>query len=547
MKKKSFLPIAIMLLVLPSILQAQRIGFPDELLTRAEKSLYQETTLSEEVSDFIRVLTENCAFARTETIGTTEGGRPIEIVIFSEPMVASAAQAKESGKPIIYIQGNIHAGEVEGKETCLKIMRDIAFGTRKDLVENQIIIFCPNYNPDGNDQLGENRRSQEGSPLLTGVRPSGEGLDLNREGMKAEAIEVQALLEKVIIPWDPVLFVDLHTDNGSWHGYAVSYAPSYLSAGDPKLTKYTGEEIFPNITQKVTDRSGVPVFWHGYLRMREGEQSSFTAYSHLPRYMVNYMGLRNRMAILSETFAHDRFEKRVLSNYLLVTSILEYTNEHGHEMLDLVLKADEEAINQIKQNTGTLEKGVSYKLDEGGDIIDMMIRETRPVGTATPGRRQRVEGTGKVSWTSNVLHRKNFVPTITSKVPRGYVYPAQLTGVTEKLKQHGIRLVEMEKKTKLKGEQFLISEFKQSEREAYGGHKTVKLEGEFIAGKSTFPKGSIYVDMAQPLAWLIFYLMEPQSDDGLVFWNYMDDYLIKNKVESGKLKYPVLKVYEAMD
>ncbi len=547
MKAKSYLQIVFGLLVCLPVLKAQKIGYPDELLTRAEKSLYQETSLSEDVSSFIRVLTESCSFASSETIGTTKEGRPLEIVIFSEPMLTNAQEAKETGKPVIYIQGNIHAGEVEGKETLLKIMRDIAFGTRKDLIKNQTVIFCPNYNPDGNNRLGNTRRSQEGSPLLTGERASGEGYDLNREGMKAEALELKALLEKVIIPWDPVLFVDLHTDNGSWHGYAVSYAPAYLSAGDPEPTRYTSEELFPVVSKKVNDRSGIPVFWHGYLRMREGQQSTFTAYSHLPRYMVNYMGLRNRMAILSETFAHDRFEKRVLSNYLLVTSILEYTNEHGQEMLDLVMKADEETINQIKHNAGTFEKGVRYERSPVGDTIDMLIRETRPVGPATTGRRQRVEGTGKVSWISNVLHLKDFSPTISSKVPRGYVYPAELTEVTRKLKQHGIKLVELNKKMKLEGDKFHISEFKQSERESYGGHKTVKLEGEFKSGKSTFPKGSIYVDMAQPLAWLAFYLLEPQADDGLVFWNYFDEYLIENKVEKGSLAFPVLKIYRALE
>jgi len=287
MKNKLLLLFFISLLITLPKLPAQKIGYPDELLTRAEKTLYTETSLSAEVSTFIQVLADNCTFARVEQIGSTKEGRPLEIVVMADPMVENAKEARASGKPIIYIQGNIHAGEVEGKETCMKIMRDIAFGTRKDLLDNQIIIFCPNYNPDGNDNLGENRRSQEGSPLLTGVRASGEGYDLNREGMKAEAIEVKALLEKLIIPWDPTLFVDLHTDNGSWHGYAVSYAPAYQTVGHPEPNNYLSENMFPFITKKVRERSGIQVFWHGYLRMREGQQSTFGAYSHLPRYMVN--------------------------------------------------------------------------------------------------------------------------------------------------------------------------------------------------------------------------------------------------------------------
>jgi hypothetical protein len=256
------------------------------------------------------------------------------------------------------------------------------------------------------------------------------------------------------------------------------------------------------------------------------------------------MGLRNRMAILSETFAHDRFEKRVLSNYTLITSILEYTNQHGYEMLDLVNKADAETIAEVKDNAGNIEKGVSYVLSEEGNEIDMLIRETVVEGE---GRGRKIHGTGKLMWTHDVLHRKDFDATITSKVPRGYVFSAELTGVIAKLKQHGVKLIELDKKVKIEGEEFHISKFIQSKRESYGGHKTVKLEGEFKSGKKTYPKGSIYVDMAQPLAGLIFYLLEPQADDGLVFWNYFDDFLMKNNVEKGKLSYPVFKIFKTLN
>lgn len=545
MKKRSLLLAGAVILFFP-LCSAQQIGYPDELITRAEKSLYTETSLSAEVSEFIKVLTANCTFARAETIGGSKEGKPLEIVIMADPMVGSAEEAKKSGKPIIYIQGNIHAGEVEGKEACLSIMRDIAFGTRKDLLDDQILIFCPNYNPDGNDRLGNNRRSQEGSPELTGERASGEGFDLNREGMKQEAIEIKAIMEKVLIPWDPVLYVDLHTDNGSWHGYAVSYAPAYTSVGEVEPTRYTSEELFPWINKKIWDRSGILTFWHGYLRTREGQQSNFTAYSHQPRYMVNYMGLRNRMAILSETFAHDRFEKRILSNYMLVISILEYTNENGREMVDIVKAADEKTVNQVKQYAGKLKKGVRFSLNPEGDTIDMMIREVNILDDGE-GRRRSYEATGKVLWTHDVLHRKDFLASVTSTVPRGYIYPAELTGITEKLKQHGIRYVELDKKAKTEGDVFRISEFNQAERERYPGHKNVSLEGEFISGKKTFQKGSIYVDLAQPLAWLAFYLLEPQSDDGLVFWNYFDDYLISEGVREGPVEYPVMKIFKDLE
>ena len=142
MKFKITLIIALMLLSGSNLLNAQKIGFPDELITKAEKTLYEETSLSDEVSTFIHFLTENCSFARLEQIGTTKEGRPLEIVIMADPMVTNAHEAKATGKPIIYIQGNIHAGEVEGKETVIPYTEASGQDAYRRSVNNQ----WQNYN-----------------------------------------------------------------------------------------------------------------------------------------------------------------------------------------------------------------------------------------------------------------------------------------------------------------------------------------------------------------------------------------------------------------
>ena len=275
---------------------AQSVGYPPELFTQAEKSNYAKTTTSKDVRAFVNKLDELSDLVNVEIIGHSASGQALQLVIMANPAVSSPEEAKKTGKPVVYIQANIHAGEVEGKEASLKLMREIAFENKTYLLDNQIILFCPNYNPDGNDKMAEtNRGNQDGSPLLTGERASGEGFDLNREGIKVEALEAKALVKNVFIRWDPVLFVDQHTDNGSWHGYALNFAPSFHSAGQAGPTLLTKDELLPWVEKNVRDRSSMPLWWHGYLRMRKGQQGSYTAYSHLPRYIANYVGLRNRM------------------------------------------------------------------------------------------------------------------------------------------------------------------------------------------------------------------------------------------------------------
>lgn len=528
------------------ILKSQELNLPPELFSRAEKSLYTETSLDSDVVKFCNAIGRMSKFAHVESFGKTIIGNALMMVVLANPMVTTPAEAVASGKPVIYIEANIHAGEIEGKEASMQLMREICFGPKSSLLENQILIFCPNYNPDGNDKLSATSRgSQDGSPRLTGVRASGEGYDLNREGIKAEALESKALLKNIIVRWDPLLFIDLHTNNGSWHGYALNYAPAFLSAGMPLTTGYISDSLLPAVTRTVLGRSGIPVFFHGYMNMKQGEQTTYSTYSHLPRYLVNYIGLRNRMAILSETFSHDSFEKRVLSNYLFLVSVLEFTSAHSIEMQKIVTDADNETIQLIKEKGGILEKGVEYNIAAAQKPIDLLTRETEEYKDENGRTRRRP--TGRLFWIQNVKHFNHFEPDLLSVVPCGYIFPAELKNVAAKLEEHGIRVTTLSKKTGIEGQQFIITKYSQDSRPSYGSHKMVKAEGQFTTKKIKAEAGSYYVDMRQPLAWLIFYMLEPRSDDGLLLWNYFDDYLLPKGVEKGNVAYPVLKLMKPLE
>lgn len=520
---------------------AQSFMIPEELLSRAERTVYAETSLSSDVVKFCETIGKLSSYAHVGSFGKTKGDKDLMMVILANPKVTSPAEAIASGKPVIYIQGNIHSGEVEGKEASMQLIREICFGPKTGLLENQILIFCPNYNPDGNDKLSATSRpSQEGSPKLTGERSSGEGFDLNREGIKVEALESKALMKNIILKWDPILFVDLHTDDGSWIGYALNYAPAFLSAGMASTTNYVVDSLLPSITTATFKRSGLNIFSHGYMSMRPGQQTTFSTYSHLPRYIVNYMGLRNRMAILSETFSHDSFEKRVLSNYFFLVSVLEYTSKHSGEMMTVVKNADKETVDMITLQGGKFKKGVVYEIAAKKDSIDLLTREVRPY--TDENKRVRSKPTGRLLWIQNVKHFDHFEAKTFSTVPYGYVFPPELKKVADKLEEHGIIVSKLAKKTKLETEQFNITKFTKAPRASYGSHNTVTVEGNFVLKSAVAPSGSYYVDMRQPLAWLIFYMLEPLSDDGLLYWNYFDDYLQPKGVEKGNVPYPVMKL-----
>lgn len=219
------------LIVLPSYLLAQQ-QWPDDLILTPEKSEFVKTSTYAEVMSFLNAIKSKSSNIQVISMGKSLEGKDIPVAVLSNPPIKSAEEASLSGKPVIYIQGNIHAGEVEGKEAVMMLMRDILLGNKKYLLDNQIILFAPIYNTDSNDKMEKGRRpSQEDSPLEVGIRENSQGLDLNRDGIKMEANETNGLFQNIINVWDPQVFVDIHTTNGTWHAWNLTWAPSYHYAG----------------------------------------------------------------------------------------------------------------------------------------------------------------------------------------------------------------------------------------------------------------------------------------------------------------------------
>jgi predicted deacylase len=161
------------------------------------------------------------------------------MAIASDPQVTTPLEAKRLGRPIVYIQAHIHGGEVEGKEAAQALLRDL-YRENSELLKKLVLVVVPIYNIDGNEKWGDgrvNRRSQTG-PAIVGERPNDAGLDLNRDCMKAESPEMQSVLNGVYNPWDPDVVFDLHTTDGTRHGYELTYSPPLHPNTHPGVFEY---------------------------------------------------------------------------------------------------------------------------------------------------------------------------------------------------------------------------------------------------------------------------------------------------------------------
>ena len=516
--------------------------WPAELIITPEKTNYQETSTYADVINFIKALQSKTDLMHLEYMGKSLEGKDIPVVVMADPKVSSPEEAEQSGKPVMYIQGNIHSGEVEGKEILQIMMREILLGDKKYLLKDQIIVFAPIYNTDSNDKMDvQVRRSQEESPQKTGIRANSQGWDLNRDGMKMEALETNAMIQNVILKWDPEIFVDLHTTNGTWHGYSLTWAPSYHSAGEKAPYELTWNEMLPEVTQKVKEEYGVYLGPYGGYSLRQGwPPKALYTYNHHPRYLVNQMGLRNKIGILSEAFAHERLYQRMNSTKAFVTEILEYTNENGKRIAQINESATQSAIQNVLDNAGKKKKGVRFRMIPLEDTFTLRTYNYIPYVTAE-GDTSYIRS-GEIIEVPDVQNYSKFEATVESTIPRGYIIPKEMKAIADHLKKQGVIVSEIESRKEYKGEVFEITKFEKSQRQ-FEGHNMARVEGDFKESTKMANEGDFLVDMAQPLTNLIFYMLEPQSDDGLVTWNFFDEYFEKNGVNEKKVIYPVFKYF----
>ncbi len=465
------------------------------------------------------------------SIGRTNEGRDIPYVIASRPRVATPEEAAKLRRPVVYVQGNIHGGEVEGKEALLALLRDLTSSPVPNALDSVILIAVPIYNADGNDKFAHqelNRGSQNG-PEMVGVRTNAQGLDLNRDYIKAEAPETRASLA-MFGRWKPDVFVDLHATNGSYHGYALTYAPP-LNPASP-LGIYTRDSTMPVLRERMQSRHGIPTFDYGDFISADTLSRGWVTFDSRPRFGTNYYGLRGKISILSEAYSHDPFERRVKSTYAFVSEIL--------SMIGEARRVGPPTFGVPASLRGGIP--VRSRMAAAPDSVAVVAEIVEPTGDSTrtePGVPKGRRRTGRYV-TAKMPVFERFEPTLRVPMPERYVIPAKDTTVVRVLRDHGI-LVRVASNpipgVDLVGNGFvfMIDSVVVAPR-PFQGHREVRLTGRWRGETRKIEAGSFIVDMLQPLSLLAVYLLEPESDDGLVTWNFFD-----SDLRPGGL-YPVFKV-----
>jgi dipeptidyl-peptidase-4 len=511
-----------------------------QLLTTAEKTNYTSTSTYADVMAFTDSLLQQSEHIHMEVMATSPEGREIPLFIMADPMPQSPDDLKNDDRIVIYFQANIHAGEVEGKEATQMLMRDLLKEHDSVLFSKVVLLVCPIFNADGNDKISkENRTNQVGPVNGVGVRYNGQNLDLNRDGMKLETPEVQGLVTQVFNRWDPALSVDCHTTNGSYHEEPVTFVWMMNPNGDRNLINYMRDQLSPKVHKILRDDYKVENIFYGEFLDRLNIDKGWISYASEPRYLVNYVGVRNRFAILNENYVYADFETRVKGCYFLLQSILDYVVQHKDEMKQAIADADSAMFEKFYGPGVADSFAIEYKGVATPEKITIKAFEADTIPGVKGYWRYKKSDRQR---TVTVDYIADYIPTTSVAMPYAYLLAIKDKGVIRNLRMHGVQIEMLEDTSDFEVERFNIENLTPSKR-LNQGHYTNQMDGSFEKVRMTFPSGTLVIRTAQELGNLAAYLLEPQSDDGLLKWNYFDKYLAP-QWGGGFYPYPVYKLIE---
>jgi len=542
--------------------RSARVSGSNAWLTRPERTDYAETSRYDDVMAYMKQMAAVNPQIHLTTYGYTYEGKPLPLAVIGAPG-SSAAEVLATRKTRVYIQANIHAGEVEGKEAVLWLLRSIAKGERNEWFKTTVLLINPIYNADGNDRVNvSNRGSQAGPVGGMGTRENAQGLDLNRDGTKMETAEARSMAS-LLTRYQPHVAMDLHTTDGSSNsGFNMTYETSLNPNNSKAEMSLLRDVLLPEITKAVKARHGSDWFYYGGVS-GTGTERAWRSDAELakPRYTSTYYGVRNILGLLTETYSYASFKTRITETYWFLEESLGFVAKNGQKIRDVVQTANTESI--IGQQFAVRQQLV--KAPELQKIVFAPTVSTR--NPYVPDRPYRLRVDGPV--TSEMLPFFGTTePTETSLVPHVWVIPnaaasggaaagagaagaagrgaggggtptqRMMASVADRLDAHGIKYTVTTVDQPFSGERFKIATNTMVDREYQGSHKARTLTGSWEAMYQLLPEGSLVIAMDQPLARLAFILFDPRSDDGFMWWNILDAVL---GMTPSPAYYPVLR------
>jgi hypothetical protein len=477
--------------------------------------------------------------------GTTPEGRPMLALAVNGNGVFTPQAAARAKLPVTLIQGGIHAGEIDGKDAGFLALREmLEKKLAPGVLDQQVLLFVPVFNVDGHERFAKWNRPNQRGPVEMGWRTTAQNFNLNRDYVKADAPEMQAMLA-LVNAWDPLTYVDLHVTDGAMFQHDVSIQVEPVYSGDPEFRK-AGLALRSNVIQDITKEGSSPQSYYMSFRENDNPASGFVDSVSDPRFSTGYFQLRNRMAMLVETHSWKDYPTRVRITHNSIVSVLNQVAAHGKEWQQAAAAADARAARIAGQPVA-----LTYKTTDKETMVDFNgYAYTRSMSDVSGMLMTHYDESRPQVW--HVPLRDEVVEDLRVKAPgAGYVVPAAFAQlVAAKLVQHGISYRTLDKAVPSATVETFRADKAAFAPNSFESHQRLKVEGAWKPEPRALGKGALFVPIAQPKARLVMAMFEPQAPDSLLAWGefnnaferkeYMEEYVAEDVAREQMAKDPAL-------
>lgn len=493
-----------------------------DFTTHFEKSKFLSTPDYQATVEYFKMLDDNSEYADLFDFGISSQFRELKCLLVTKEdrkiiEFNLSNGFKPTQRPLILIINGIHSGEIEGKDASMILLREILISKEKEyLLDSLSLLIIPIFNVDGHERKSKYNRINQNGPEEMGWRTTALNLNLNRDWMKADSPEMQAMLT-LFQTWLPDFIIDTHTTNGADYQYEVTYQVEKYDNIFSEISAFLNNKFVPFLKSEV-EKKGYPIFEYVSLKeWNKGLEYGLIDWVTPPRLSTGYFALQNRPSLLVETHMIKPYKNRVFSTKAVLETTLEFIFNHSTEIIELNYLADELTLKTYIDNPNFFP--LKFQLTEKYDEVDFK-------GYEYYREYSEISGTDKIVYTNKPKNFKlkfyKYHKIIDSVlIPKYYIVPIEYFDLIKKMELHGIRALTINNDTTLEVKRYRFNNIKFADK-PYEGRFIPSFDIEEYYERVDLPKGTFIIPTEQRTLRVIAHLLEPGSDDSFIKWGFMN-------------------------
>lgn len=500
------------------------LGAQNRFPTAFENSGGQATATYAEGLDWYRRLDAAFPSVKMLTKGPTDSGEPLHLVLFSPSQSFDLAKLKARGKSILLINNGIHAGEPDGIDASMLLLRDLVLHPERfPALQEVVVAIIPFYNIGGVLQRRTSARVNQNGPLATGTRGNARNYDLNRDFIKADtrnAASFAAIFQEL----DPDLFLDTHVSNGADYQYTMTlcYTQEEKLGGD--LGAFHAKVYLPFLYQELAS-AGYPATPYVNAFARTPDQG-FSQFIDWPRYSTGYAALFHTIGIMAETHMLKPFQERVLSTKALLGAAVRFLGQEGATLRRLRATAKAAVAQQERFP-------LNWKLNRDS-ATQIFFQGYTPEYPLSPVSGQpRLFYNRQAPLEQRVPFFDTYEPDNWVRKPQAYVIPQGWHPIISRLQQSGVVMRRLRQDSTMRVTAYYIDGFSPSKVPYEGHFQHTELSLRPVATTLTFRAGDYFIPLNQWRNRFIVEVLEPLGVDSYFRWNFFDAILQEKEGYSG--------------